>query len=166
VGETASVEAAVTATASIAIRTLSDNRSVGITISSRRLQVVQPDRGTRVEQKILHLLANVQPDGNRPLAEVLLGTLPQLRRGMTLCIVTGSTDRDWVRALAALRRRGVGTVVVLLDVASFVAREDDESRAQLAAVRHALSEYEVQHHLVRSGDDLSQVIGTRVRIGA
>lgn len=166
VGETASVEAAVSAAASIALRTLSDNRSVGITLSSRRLQIVQPDRGTRVEQKILHLLANVRPDGNRPLAEILLGTLPQLRRGMTLCIVTGSTDREWVRALAALRRRGVGTIVVLVDRASFVAREDDESRAQLAAVRHILAEYEVQHHLVRAGDDLGQVIGSRVRIGS
>jgi phosphatidylserine/phosphatidylglycerophosphate/cardiolipin synthase-like enzyme len=166
VGESASVEAAVSAAASIALRTLSDNRSVAITLSSRRLQIVQPDRGTRVEQKILHLLANVQADGNRPLAEILLGTLPQLRRGMTLCIVTGSTDREWVRALAALRRRGVGTIVVLVDRASFVAREDDESRAELAAVRHILAEYDVQHHLVRAGDDLGQVIGSRVRIGA
>ena len=68
--------------------------------------------------------------------------------------------------LAALRRRGVGTVVIHHDGASYVAREDDESRAQLAAVRHALSEYDVQHHLIRAGDDLSQAIGTRVRIGA
>ena len=35
-----------------------------------------PDRGTRVEQKILHLLANVQADGSQPLAEVVLATLP------------------------------------------------------------------------------------------
>ena len=43
----------------------------------------------------------------------LTATLPQLRRGMSLCLVTGSTDREWARALASLRRRGVATVVVL-----------------------------------------------------
>jgi uncharacterized protein (DUF58 family) len=161
VGDGASVETAVTATASIALQTLSENRAVGLTASARRLHLLQPDRGTRVEQKILHLLANVQPDGAQPLAEVILGVLPQLRRGMTLCIVTGSTQRDWVRALAGLRRRGVGVVVVLLDRASFVGRDDDESRSELGAVRHALSEYGVEHHLVRARDDLADALGSR-----
>jgi hypothetical protein len=138
-----------------------------LTISSRRQHVLTPDRGTRVEQKILHLLANVQADGSQPLAEVVMNTMPQLRRGMTLCIVTGSTDRDWVRALASLRRRGVGTLVVLLDRGSFAGREeDDESRAELAAVRHALAEYDIAHHLVRAGDDLAEALGGRERVRA
>lgn len=163
--ENASVETAVSAAASIAVHTLAENRAVGITVSSRRQQHLTPDRGTRVEQKILNLLANVQADGTQPLAEVVLGTLPQLRRGMTLCIVTGSTDREWVRALAVLRRRGIGTIVVLLDRFSYEERDDDESRAELAAVRHALAEYDIAHHLVRAGDDLSTVLGRRA-IGA
>ncbi|MDP9250578.1 MAG: hypothetical protein M3O78_04335, partial [Chloroflexota bacterium] len=76
-----------------------------------------------------------------------------------LCIVTGSTDRDWVRALASLRRRGVRAMVVLLDRASFVGRDDDESRAELAAIRHALAEYDIPHHLVKAGDNLSSALG-------
>jgi uncharacterized protein (DUF58 family) len=165
-GETASVETAVTAAASVAVRTLADNRSVAMTITSRRMQVLQPDRGPRVQQKILHLLASVSADGSRPLSEVVLATLPQLRRGMTLCIVTGSTEREWIRPLAALRRRGVGVVVVLLDRASFVGRADPESRAELAAVRHALAEYGVEHHLVAAGVDLAEALGGRVRVHA
>lgn len=158
-GETASVETAVSAAASIAVQTLAENRAVGLTVSSRRRLLLTPDRGTRVEQKILHLLANVQADGSQPLAEVLMGTLLQLRRGMTLCIVTGSTDRTWIRALASLRRRGVGVVVVLLDRASFAGRDDDDSRAQMAAARHGLAEYGVGHYLIRAGDDLGQSLG-------
>jgi uncharacterized protein (DUF58 family) len=161
VGEAASVEAAVSVAASIAVQTLSENRAVGMTVSSRRQHVLTPDRGTRVEQKILHLLANVQADGSRPLAEVLVGTLPQLRRGMTLCIVTGSTDREWVRALASLRRRGVGTVVVLLDRASYVGRLDEVAQAELGAVRHALAEYDIGYHLLTAGDDIATVLGGR-----
>ena len=162
-GETASVETAVSAAASIAVQTLGENRAVGLTVSSRRQQLLTPDRGTRVEQKILHLLANVQADGSQPLAEVLMGTLLQLRRGMTLCIVTGSTDRTWIRALASLRRRGVGVVVVLLDRASFVGRDDDESRAQLAAARHGLAEYDVSYRMIHAGDDLAQALGGQRR---
>jgi uncharacterized protein (DUF58 family) len=196
IAESSSVEAAVSAAASIALRTLADNRAVGITASARRTQVLTPDRGTRVEQKILHLLANVQPDGNQPLAEVVVGTLPQLRRGMTLCIVTGSTDREWVRAISGLRRRGVGTVVVLLDRFSFARTPvpeagpaeapdggaddrpqadgaagdsrpaDPEGRAELAACRHALAEYDIVTHLIHAGDDLSGVLGERSRARA
>ena len=53
----------MSAAASIAVQTLAENRAVGLTVSSRRQQILTPDRGTRVEQKILHLLANVQADG-------------------------------------------------------------------------------------------------------
>lgn len=166
VGDGASVETAVTAAASIGLQTLSANRAVGLTASARRLHVLTPDRGQRVEQKILHLLANVQADGSRPLPEVLVASLPQLRRGMTLCIVTGSTDREWVRALATLRRRGVGVTVVLLDRASFVGRDDDESRAELNAIRYALAEYDIGHRLLRSGDDLGEALASRERVRA
>jgi uncharacterized protein (DUF58 family) len=195
-GDKASVEAAVSAAASIALRTLADNRAVGLTASARRTQILTPDRGTRVEQKILHLLANVQSDGGNPLAEVVLSTLPQLRRGMTLCIVTGSTNRDWVRAISGLRRRGVGVVVVLIDRHSFVPKpvppapaqggagsadvkvaalpyaesgvdeELERQRAELAACRHALAEYDIVTYLITAGDDLGEVLGQRTRVRA
>ena len=166
-GVDASVETAVTIAASVALRTLADNRSVAMTASARRVQIHQPDRGPRVEQKLLHLLANVQADGTTPLAEVLASTLPQLRRGMTLCIVTGSTDRTWVRATSALRRRGVAALAIVLDRASFIGVEPDEhARAELAAVRHALAEYDVAHRIVRHGDDIAEAIGARSRIRA
>lgn len=164
VGNDASVELAVTVAASVAIRTLSDNRSVAMTASARRVQVHQPDRGPRVEQKLLHLLANVQADGIRPLAEVLVATLPQLRRGMTLCIITGSTERAWVRALSGLRRRGVATLAIVIDRASFASGEADElAGAELAAVRHALAEYDVDQRLVRRGDSVAEALAGRQR---
>ena len=165
VGNDASVETAVTVAASVALRTLADNRSVAMTASARRIQIHQPDRGTRVEQKMLHLLANVQADGVHPLAEVLLATTPQLRRGMTLCIITGSTDRGWVRALAGLRRRGVATLVVLIDRTSYVGGEpDDAQRAELAAVRHALAEYAVEHRIIHRGDSIADALGAGGRL--
>ncbi len=167
IGNDASVETAVTVAASVAMRTLGDNRSVAMTASARRIQIHQPDRGPRVEQKLLHLLANVQADGAMPLAEVISATLPQLRRGMTLCIITGSTDRAWVRSLAALRRRGVAALAILLDRASFIGVEPDEAaQADLAAVRHALAEYAIEHRLVRRGDSIADALGGGARARA
>jgi hypothetical protein len=61
--------------------------------------------------------------------------------------------------LASLRRRGVGTVVVLLDRASFVGREDEEAQVELGAVRHALAEYDIGYHLLTAGDDIPHVLG-------
>ncbi|MDQ3880826.1 MAG: DUF58 domain-containing protein [Chloroflexota bacterium] len=166
VGLEASSEIAISAAASIALRTLSDNRAVGIAVSARRTQLIQPDRGTRMAQKVLHLLANVEADGTRPLAQMILPMLPRLRRGMTICIITGSTDRAWVRPLAALRRRGISSLAVILDRASFAGRADDQSRAMIGAVRHALAEYGVGHHVLHAGDDLASVLssGAPVRV--
>ena len=161
VGLEASGEIAISAAASIAIRTLAENRAVGIAVSGRRTQILQPDRGHRMSQKILHLLANVEVDGTRPLAQTILPMLPRLRRGMTICIITGSTDREWVRPLAALRRRGISSLAVLFDRASFAGRDDSQSEAALSAVRHGLAEYGVAHHVVRAGDDLAAVLASR-----
>jgi hypothetical protein len=54
-------------------------------------------------------------------------------------------------------------VVVLLDRASFVGRDDDESRAQLAAARHGLAEYDVSYRMIRAGDDLATALGGQRR---
>jgi uncharacterized protein (DUF58 family) len=166
-GDGSSVETAVSLAASIAVRTLADNRAVGLTASARRSHVLTPDRGSRVEQKILHLLANVQADGVQPLAEVVTASLPQFRRGTTVCIVTGSTSRDWVRPLASLPRRGVGVIAVLLDLGSFAAaagQEPPTSAGELSAVRHALSEYGIAHLQMAAGDDPARVLVTRERV--
>jgi len=170
VGDGSSVETAVSVAASIAVRTLADNRAVGLTASARRSHVLTPDRGSRVEQKILHLLANVQADGVQPLAEVVTSNLPQFRRGMTVCIVTGSTSRDWVRPLASLGRRGVGAIAVLLDLDSFAsggtARDAPASAREMSAVRHALNEYGLANLVLRADDDPARVLVTREGVHA
>jgi hypothetical protein len=105
---------------------------------------------------------------------------------MTICIITGSTHRDWVRAISGLRRRGVGVVVVLVDRLSFSRQDastdagapsppggtpDDDpaatlARAELAACRHALAEYDIVTHVVGASDKLSDVLGERSRVRA
>jgi hypothetical protein len=88
---------------------------------------------------------------------------------MTVCIVTGSTQRDWVRPLSSLARRGVGAIAVLVDLDSFAAADSARPNSglrELSAVRHALSEYGLAHVVLRAGDDPARVLVTRERVRA
>jgi uncharacterized protein (DUF58 family) len=175
-GDESTVEAAVRAAAAIADKAIRENRAVGISVNGHRLTHLPADRGGRQHMKVMQLLAAVDGDGSLPLVEALVATVPRLRRGMTLVVVTPSIERDWVRPLSTLRTRGVGCVVVTLDAAAYarVAREDqartlgrppvtdpeaDEAEAQRArALRHALAEYELRTCTVTPGRRLGEVL--------
>jgi uncharacterized protein (DUF58 family) len=175
-GEDSTVEVAVRAAASIAAKALLENRAVGLTINGHRQAVVPVDRGSRQHLKIMQLLAAVDGDGTTPLVESLVTGAARLRRGMTAIVITPSTDPAWVRPIAALRSRGIGSVVVTLDAAAADAldraqrarsgeaviepdRQTVEQRAQRArAVRHALAEYELKVHALTPGRPLAETL--------
>ena len=112
-GANSSVELAVRAAASIAAKSLGENRAVGLTAYGHRMAVLPADRGGRQYLKMMQLLAAVDGDGVNPLVEGLLSSLPRLRRGMTAVVITPSLDRSWVRPLASLRGRGIAAVVMI-----------------------------------------------------
>jgi uncharacterized protein (DUF58 family) len=161
-GDDSTTEVAVRAAASIADKALGENRAVGLTVSAHRMTVVPADRGARQRLKILQLLAAVEADGRTPLQEALVTGVNRLRRGMTAIVVTSSHDPAFVRPLATLRTRGIGTVVVLLDRAQFDPDPDEAvaeaQRQRTRAVRHALSEYEVPTYVVRPRQALAEAL--------
>jgi uncharacterized protein (DUF58 family) len=135
-GDESTVEVAVRAAAAVADKALVENRAVGMTINAHRLAQLQPDRGGRQHLKIMQLLAAVEGDGATPLSEALVASVARIRRGLTAVVITASTDREWVKPLAALRTRGVAVVVIALDIPAFEqrARELDAKRAGVPAV--------------------------------
>jgi uncharacterized protein (DUF58 family) len=180
VEDRATIETAVRACASIAARVTAGNRSVGFEAAGTRRLVLQADRGMRQQQKLLYLLAAVQPDGTVPLDELLVDGLARLRRGMTAVIVTPSLERSWVGSLAPLRRRGIGCSVCIVDPLA----HEDASRAALGepaltvedraawerdlrAMRHALAEHELATHVLRPGLALgAQIVSPTMRLSA
>ncbi|HEY8988676.1 MAG TPA: DUF58 domain-containing protein [Candidatus Limnocylindrales bacterium] len=172
-GEESTVEVAVRAAASIADKALLENRAVGMTINAHRLAILPADRGSRQHLKVMQLLAAVEGDGSTPLSESLVAAAGRLRRGMTAIVITPSLDAAWVRPIAALRTRGIGSVVVTIDAAAADSIERaererlgerlpapdpavEEQRAQrVRALRHALAEYELRVHQVTPGASLS-----------
>ena len=120
------------------------------------------DRGARQRLKILQLLAAVEADGRTPLAEALVTGVSRLRRGMTAIVITATLDPSFVRPLATLRSRGIGTVVVLLDQPAFSppaeAEAADAARQRSRAVRHALAEFEVPVSVLGPDQDLAEAL--------
>jgi uncharacterized protein (DUF58 family) len=133
-----------------------------MTVNASRIAHLPADRGGRQHMKIMQLLAAVDADGSAPLLETLVATVGRLKRGMTAVIVTASLDPGWVRALAALRARGVSCVVVTLDPAAFeppAEGPDAEAAAKRTrALRHALAEYELPYHVVTPDRPLGEVL--------
>ncbi|HLO34674.1 MAG TPA: DUF58 domain-containing protein, partial [Candidatus Deferrimicrobium sp.] len=177
-GDESTVEVAVRAAASIAAKALLENRAVGLTVNGHRQAIVPVDRGSRQHLKIMQLLAAVDGDGTTPLVESLVSGAGRLRRGMTAIVITPSTDPAWVRPIAALRSRGIGSVVVTLDAAAADQLDREarkragepvgepdvtsaEQRAQRArALRHALAEYELPVHALTPGRTLAESLGS------
>ncbi len=175
-GEESTVEVAVRAAASIADKALLENRSVGMTVNGHRQAMLPADRGGRQHLKIMQLLAAVDGDGMMSLAESLVGAAGRLRRGMTAIVITPSLDRSWIRPIAALRTRGIASVVITLDAAAAdrldregrrrhgetvpePSTEAEEQRAQRArALRHALAEYELRVHAITPGRPLAEAL--------
>lgn len=176
-GDESTVEAAVRAAASIADKALLENRAVALTVNAHRLAQLPPDRGGRQHLKIMQLLAAVEGDGATPLGEALVQTVPRIRRGMTAIVVTASLEREWVKPLAALRSRGVGCVVVLVDPAAYAAHAEDEERRrhgfppaepdaadvavrerQDRGIRHALAEFDIRVRTVVPARPLGEVL--------
>jgi uncharacterized protein (DUF58 family) len=177
-GEESTVEVAVRAAASIAAKALLENRAVGLTVNGHRQAMVPVDRGSRQHLKVMQLLAAVEGDGTTPLVECLVNAAGRLRRGMTAIVITPSTDPAWVRPIAALRSRGIGSVVVTLDAVAAdqldraeraragepVGELDPgiiEQRAKRArALRHALAEYELKVHALIPARSLAEGLGS------
>jgi hypothetical protein len=147
-----------------------------MTVNAHRMAILPADRGSRQHLKVMQLLAAVEGDGSTPLAESLVAAAGRLRRGMTAIVITPSLDPAWVRPIAALRTRGIGSVVVTVDAAAaeriewserertgerVVPRDPaaDEQRAQRArALRHALAEYELPVHQVVPGGPIAEAL--------
>lgn len=158
-GDAATVETAVRVAAALGGQALADGRSLAIAAASSRRVVVPPDRGSRQLQRLLHLLAGASPDAATPLMELLLATLPQLRRGMTAVVVTPSLDPAWVGPLTGLRSRGVGALACVIDPVAHDAQDralrlepaeaaEDPRARDVRALRHALAEHDIPAFLI------------------
>ena len=129
-GERSTEERAVTVAASVVAKALHEHRNVGLITTGVRGEILHPDRGTKQFGKLMQYLAEVSVGGSRTIAEVMVETLPRIRRGASVLVITPSLDRAWVRPASTLRESAISTQAVL------IGSEDTDERDR--ARRHAL----------------------------
>jgi uncharacterized protein (DUF58 family) len=112
-------EYAVTAAASLAQHFIRRNRAVGLVAYGQRREILPADRSERQMTKILEALAVLRAEGSVPLMQVLATEADRLARGTTIIMVTPSPDDRWVLVSRDLTRRGLRSIAVLVDPASF-----------------------------------------------
>ena len=129
-GESSTEERAVTVAASVVSKAIREHRNVGLVTTGVRAEILHPDRGTKQFGKLMQYLAEVSVGGSRTIAEVMVETLPRIRRGASVLLITPSLDRGWVRPASTFRESSISTQAVL------VGSEDTDERDR--ARRHAL----------------------------
>lgn len=151
-------EYAVTIAASLARHFIERNRSVGFIAHGEDREIIQPDRGSRQMTKILEHLAVLRAHGQRRLEEVITLENGFFTRGTTVVAITASPAMTWVDALRELQRRGVQTMAVTIDGASF-----NRERLSVEDPIEELNVAGIPAYLIRQGDRLADVLAQQAR---
>ena len=130
-GEDSTVEYGVTIAATIATYLLRQDLSLGMIVNGSHREFLSLDRGERQIERVLEMLAVVEPGSGSDLKEALSLDAFHFGRNTVAIVITPSNSRDWHESLRHLQRRGVQVAVVGLDAASFEDRPVDEDTLAL-----------------------------------
>jgi len=130
-GEHSTVEYGVTIAATVATYLLRQDLSLGMIVNAKQREFLSLDRGDRQIERVLEMLAVVEPGSGPDLKEALALDAFHFGRNTVAIVITPSTSRDWHESLRHLQRRGVQVAVVGLDAASFEDGPADEDTLAL-----------------------------------
>lgn len=145
-------EYGVTIAASLARYFIGRNRAVGMNSRGRTREIVQADRGERQLNKFLEALAVVEAAGNLPFGDLVATDGVRLNRNDTLLAISADASPAWAAALQMLQRRGVNSIAVVVDAASFGAARD------YGPLLSELSATGIPTYRIRRDDPLERVL--------
>jgi uncharacterized protein (DUF58 family) len=128
--EESTEEYAVKIASALIHKAIRENKAVGLVAYGAEKTIIPPAKGARQLWRLMEQLAVVSANGRLPLQRVMSEVSVQLGRGLSIVVITPSTDPSWLHPLALTRQRVAGPAVILLDPASFGGAE---SSAQLGA---------------------------------
>lgn len=144
-------EYAVSAAASLAHHFLEQGRAVGLISQSATLP---PDRGTRQAERMIEILALVRANQRLTLEGMLMAETARFTRTSTLVLVTPSTREGWVHVCQALGGRGVQSLALLVEAATF-----GKAPPSLLLVS-TLAAARLPVHVLKAGQRLAQVLAS------
>jgi uncharacterized protein (DUF58 family) len=96
-----------------------ENKAVGLVAYGAEKTVIPPGKGARQLWRLMEELATVAADGHIPLQRVMGDVNSTLGKGLSIVVITPSTDPSWLNSLALIRHRSSAPAVILLDQYSF-----------------------------------------------
>lgn len=141
-------EYAVVVATSLVYLALGEERSVGLITYGDREYILPMGGGSGQMSTILETLTLCKTEGTDPLAKVLMRNIGQFGKSASLLVVTASAATEWVSILREVRNRGLNTVAVLVDPASFGGEQS------LDEVVMELLNAGIPAYMVRKGDSL------------
>lgn len=155
-GDESTLEYAINIAGSLAHKVLAENRAVGLVAYGAEPIVVQPDKGLRQLRHMLEHLAVAQA-GDYALPSLLSDLGASFGRGMTVAVVTSSSDPAWLVGLVDLARRGLTPAAIILDAKSFGSKGDS------AALVGELARFNIRAFVIRQGQRFSPLGRQRQR---
>ena len=150
-GEESTEEYGIILAASLADRTLRQNRAVGLAAHGVDLAFVPPGRGKGHMWRILQALAVVRAGGTHSLAQVLHHLRRSMGQGASVLVITSSCAVDWVDALMPLTRSGTAPSVVLVDRESFLPPNALPTADSVDGMHTLLAKAGISTHVIRKG---------------
>ncbi|MBN1582912.1 MAG: DUF58 domain-containing protein [Anaerolineae bacterium] len=161
-GEESTEEYGIILAASLADRTLRQNRAVGLAVAGSELALVSPGRGKGHMWRILRSLATVRAGGLHHLSDLLSSIGQTLGQSTTVLVITPSCEPDWPDALLPFTRWGIVPTVVLLDPDSFaVAADGPDGRTE--AMRQRLVKAGIITHIISQGHPFHTIVRPKRR---
>ena len=117
--EHATEEYAVKLAAALAHRAIRENKAVGLVLHGAEKVVINPSKGARQLWRLMEQFAVTAADGRVALQRVMAEVNATLGKGLSVVVITPSTDPSWLNSLALVRQRSSAPSVILLDGASF-----------------------------------------------
>ena len=120
-------EYAVTIAASLANKFLSQDVPVGILLSGKDTLIVRSERGQQHLDHLMESLAVVKADGKLGLPESIESNVGRFGTASSLVILTPNPTERLGSVLSQLSSRGIKSSVIILDVASFGKKLDEDA---------------------------------------
>jgi uncharacterized protein (DUF58 family) len=142
-------EYAASAAASLASFFLGERRAVGLACAAGKLAVASAERGVRQLNKMMEMLAVLQPEGEIPLYGLVDIQSKLLPLGSGVILITSSIRPELILAVENLQRRNLRPAVVLIKPETF------GSQSQSAPLVAGLLKTNIPLAQVGCGDNLS-----------
>jgi len=155
-----SFEHEISLAASVIDYYISNNRFVGFYSNNKKMISISPEGGVRQLDKVLELLATLNPSYGQPLANVILSQKNQLGNGSTIVIISSRVSDDLLESIKLLRQKEFSIIVITIDPKSYDDKlpiNDRSSAMELLGVKiinvkngHTLNEYIQDHSFISS----------------